>query len=305
MLVINNFLTKQEIKDLSSLMFGMQVINEAKGDGNETNAENGGFLGQWMPNLSFNGNESETKRFAAMNNNTPALITNFNVMCKGGDPNNPTTFTVADGTECRFIRLNRAQGFFATESFSSNRVYSSNPMVAGVCVIPQVPQPLLRDMMTKVSKELGIEMNGCYVNLYPNGQTNINAHFDAEGGEYDIVSLSLGASRQFIVRHLEKTCENGILISAKKVGKPLVEITTQPGQLIVMQTKSVFDPATRRWLGVRNKLNFQGLYTHEIKKQPNCNEPRISLIFRQHNRPKTLVWSENRQMYLTPERMCT
>jgi len=242
--VIHDFLTQKETQVLSDYMFSLPILDEAKGDGQMTEASNEGVVGVWKPEK--NAPNSILKPFKALDDG-PALITNYNTMLNGGD-----TY--------RFERCIRGVGFFATGS-AEQCIYVKPVGAGGACVLPQQTPPFLLELLRKVSRALSTDLDGIFVNRYPTGATNLNAHSDQEGRGYDIASLSVGASRQFVVRRAPAKGEK------QKLGKDtvLADVTTLPGQLIVMHGRT-----------------FQREYTHEITKQANCHQPRISLTMRRH-----------------------
>jgi len=188
--VIHDFLSRSETKALSDFMFSMPLIDEAKGDGEHTDAVNQGVIGVYKPSLQW-GPES-LQPFKQLDDG-PCLITNYSSMQSGGD-------------SYRFVRCDRAVGFFVPGWIRGKGmdqpgfVYIKPRGVGGTCVAPQQPPPILMELLSRVSNELDTDMNGIFVNLYPTGATNINSHSDEEGRGHDIASVSVGASRQFVVR---------------------------------------------------------------------------------------------------------
>lgn len=107
--------------------------------------------------------------------------------------------------------------------------------------------------------------NSCNINLYRDGQDSVGWHtdneplFEAESVDACILSLSLGASRKFTVKHQDKTCGQG---------KPMV-FNLHHGDLCTMEGK------------------FQRYYLHGVPKEPRVLEPRINLTWRwitRHNK---------------------
>ncbi len=99
----------------------------------------------------------------------------------------------------------------------------------------------------------GIEadFNSCLLNYYPSGAEGMGYHADDEkelGVQPIIASLSLGATRKFVLKH-KKTQDK-------------VELYLESGQLIVMHGDT------------------QTFWKHSITKTTKANEGRISLTFR-------------------------
>ena len=94
--------------------------------------------------------------------------------------------------------------------------------------------------------------NSCLLNYYPSGDESMGYHADDEkelGHQPIIASLSLGATRKFVLKH-KKTQDK-------------VELYLESGQLIVMHGAT------------------QEYWKHSITKTKTVNEGRISLTFRQ------------------------
>lgn len=100
--------------------------------------------------------------------------------------------------------------------------------------------------------------NGILVNLYHTGADSIGAHSDDERGlggtlgSKEVVSLSVGATRNFRIRNK----------ATKKI---------------------VFNCPLAHGCLVHMRGDFQSQFTHEIPRQLRVLEPRMSLTFRHHN----------------------
>ena len=95
------------------------------------------------------------------------------------------------------------------------------------------------------------EFNSCLLNHYPSGSEGMGYHADDEkelGAQPIIASLSLGATRKFVLKH-KKTQDK-------------VELYLESGQLIVMHGDT------------------QNFWKHTITKTKKVNDGRISLTFR-------------------------
>ena len=95
------------------------------------------------------------------------------------------------------------------------------------------------------------DLNACLGNRYRDGHQNIGAHSDDEGDLHEnafIVSVSLGAARDFIFTH--------------KKTKEKVKILLPPGSILLM--------------GGGCQKNWK----HEVPKRLKVKDPRINLTFR-------------------------
>ena len=113
--------------------------------------------------------------------------------------------------------------------------------------IPEWFLPLLE----KVNLEVGIDFNGCLLNLYSNGKESMGWHSDNEpeiDAEKPIVSLSFGASRDFLFKN--------------RFDGSIQSIYLSNGDLLIM------------YPGCQNK------WLHSIPKRRKINTSRINLTFR-------------------------
>ena len=138
--------------------------------------------------------------------------------------------------------------------------YSGNKIVVNPWNINDIGKSwkMIRD---RIYKETGIYTNAVLLNYYPNGKSSITRHNDKEviinetrPLDSPVIGLSLGATRRFTFRKIKG------LDSSNLVYK--VEINAFNGQLMIMGE------------GIQLK------YTHEIPKEENVKEPRISGTFR-------------------------
>mmetsp|Transcript_42565 Transcript_42565/g.97605 ORF Transcript_42565/g.97605 Transcript_42565/m.97605 type:complete len:373 (+) Transcript_42565:77-1195(+) len=142
---------------------------------------------------------------------------------------------------------------------------------SGVKVPPMEEPEFVAEIRKQCAKMAGYsdtEMpNACNINLYRDGQDSVGWHtdnealFDAEACDATILSLSLGATRNFCVKKQEKWAPNG-------VGKPS-SFAVAHGDLCTMEGK------------------FQKYYLHAVPKEPSVKGPRINLTWRwitRHNK---------------------
>ena len=102
------------------------------------------------------------------------------------------------------------------------------------------------------SSGINVDFNSCLLNYYPSGEDGMGYHADDEkelGIQPVIASLSLGATRKFVLKH-KKTQDK-------------VELYLESGQLIVMHGET------------------QKYWKHTVTKTKTVLEGRISLTFRQ------------------------
>lgn len=103
-----------------------------------------------------------------------------------------------------------------------------------------------------VSKKAGVDFNSVLINYYRDGSDMVSWHSDDEeelGDEPVIASLSLGAVRDFKLRH-------------KRVEYPVVTIELPHGSLLVMK-----GPTQKFW-------------QHSIPRRKGVTTPRVNLTFR-------------------------
>jgi len=243
--IITNILTSAQLASFNSFYNRCLLIDEAKGNDHKKYNEacNQGVLGYWKPNLYSHASELQSFR----TDGHPYLITNTSTMVNGGENS-----IEENGVGYKIIRSHKPTGFFLTDDAKEqNKVYIKPKYAGQTCVESQNIQPELLDILKTVSKISKQYFNGILINVYPDGNVNINAHSDSEGRRSSIATLSFGAEREFVIR--------------EKNGNFKQTIVTKPNQLIIMQGSQ-----------------FQNNYTHEITKDPNCKEQRISLTFRNH-----------------------
>jgi alkylated DNA repair dioxygenase AlkB len=111
--------------------------------------------------------------------------------------------------------------------------------------------PLLLKLKAQIEQRTGQPFNVCLANLYPDGKASMGWHSDNETQLVQgsaIASLSLGAARDFDVKH-------------KRSGEKL-RLNLKSGQLVVMG-----GAVQQHWL-------------HAIPKRMGLKEPRINLTFR-------------------------
>lgn len=126
--------------------------------------------------------------------------------------------------------------------------------------IPMNPEPwtnLLQEIRAKVELATAWQFTSVLINLYRDGKDSVAWHADDEqelGDEPVIASLSLGATREFQMRHRQ----------ARSNGLPVFKLQLAPGSLLVMRGST-----QKNWL-------------HQVPKRRGRDlpGPRINLTFR-------------------------
>ncbi len=109
----------------------------------------------------------------------------------------------------------------------------------------------LMELKAKIEKKSGETFNSCLLNLYHSGEEGMGWHTDAEPElkkDGAIASLSFGANRKFVFRHIEN--------------KEKVELILEHGSLLIM------------------KNTTQTFWQHTLPKTKKVTSPRINLTFR-------------------------
>lgn len=118
--------------------------------------------------------------------------------------------------------------------------------------------PTLARLRMRLVGELSIPFNGVLCNLYRDERDSMGLHSDDEpelGPEPVVASISLGAVRQFVLRH------------KRGAGRGKLDLPLESGSLLVMRG------ATQR------------LYRHGVPKARTPTAARINLTFRQVRPP--------------------
>ena len=119
---------------------------------------------------------------------------------------------------------------------------------------PHAWSPGLQDLRRQLATELGSEFNSVLANRYRDGRDCMGWHSDNEaslGMQPVIASVSLGASRRFVLKHRQ--------------GAPKVELSLPHGSLLVMggETQSNYQhalPRTAKPVGERINLTFRRVF---------------------------------------------
>jgi alkylated DNA repair dioxygenase AlkB len=127
---------------------------------------------------------------------------------------------------------------------------------SGLLLEPLPWHPLLQHLKTRLEDFTGRSFNSVLANAYRNGRDSMGWHSDDEkelGIEPAIASVSLGASRRFLLRERERT---------RGERKQSVGLTLEPGSLLMMtgESQQRFQhalPRTRRQTGLRINLTFR------------------------------------------------
>ncbi|TZF91178.1 alpha-ketoglutarate-dependent dioxygenase AlkB family protein [Cognatilysobacter lacus] len=122
---------------------------------------------------------------------------------------------------------------------------------SGIVREPSPWLPPLAALRERLSAELDVEFNSVLANLYRDGRDAMGWHADDEpelGSDPVIASLSLGATRRFVVKHRD--------------GTPRLAVELPAGSLLVMQGRT------------------QANYRHALPRTARPVRPRINLTFR-------------------------
>lgn len=108
----------------------------------------------------------------------------------------------------------------------------------------------IRHVRDRIQSETGNTFDSCLLNYYVDGKHSIGAHSDKEalGPDNMVVTVSLGVTRKFVMRSI--------------ADKERIVVMLNHGDMMIMSGRC------------------QELWTHEIPKQLNITESRISLTFR-------------------------
>lgn len=138
----------------------------------------------------------------------------------------------------------RRECFFNSSPF--NYSYS------GQQVLNQSFPKKIHDLLERIQRDFDVSLNCCLANLYRDGDDSNGWHADDEkslGPEPVIVSISLGAAREFQWREKQKHAS---------IQRQILE----NGSLFIM------------------KAGFQESYKHCMPKRKRVNAPRVNLTFR-------------------------
>ena len=124
---------------------------------------------------------------------------------------------------------------------------------SGVRHVPLPLTPQVAGLRVRLVRELGLPFNGVLCNLYRDGNDAMGMHSDSEpelGPEPVVASLSVGATRRFVLRHKRGSARG-------KLDLPL-----ESGSLLVMRGTT------------------QRTYRHGIPRVRTPSGPRVNLTFR-------------------------
>jgi alkylated DNA repair dioxygenase AlkB len=123
------------------------------------------------------------------------------------------------------------------------------------------------DIITKF-KGNALNFNSVLINKYCDGNHFIHAHRDSEmifGNNPTIVSVSLGATRQFIMHRVLYDVNNPYKMTRNHDEKEKdIVFDLESGSIVIMAGSS------------------QKYYSHEVVRDENSHEPRYNLTFRDH-----------------------
>jgi alkylated DNA repair dioxygenase AlkB len=137
----------------------------------------------------------------------------------------------------------RQQVWFADEECSYR--------YASLFITPVPWPPILAQLRSRLELELGIYSNGVLVNYYENGQDTVGWHSDDEAEicqHSAIASISLGATRDFMIRH--------------KRSQETFTLALAAGDLLIMQP------------------GMQQTWQHALPRRAKVMQSRLNLTFR-------------------------
>ncbi|CAF1058647.1 unnamed protein product [Adineta ricciae] len=153
------------------------------------------------------------------------------------------------------IHLPRLQSWFADEGIVVKELFQKQKQHVWTS-----PMQMLK---AQLEKQLNVKFDYCLVNLYRDGNDYINFHADNEAKDI-IASITLGATRKFLVRHLRCFGKN-LTRKRKQLTNPEkkdYEFSLTNGSLIVMSG------ATQQY------------WKHSVPKEKHVKTPRLNLTFR-------------------------
>ena len=135
------------------------------------------------------------------------------------------------------------------------------------CACPPRPLPQCLDHLRQITEKVtGATYNFCLVNYYANGTDSISYHSDDErflGPNPSIASLSLGATRDFLMKHKPITPTEGDPSPAQN-SKPPLKLALGSGDMVLM----------------RGKTQANWLHSIPKRKGKGSQEGRINITFR-------------------------
>lgn len=146
---------------------------------------------------------------------------------------------------------------------------SSSEVLSDTHNSSEVFTPLLLAAHEKIKLLTGETFNYAYLNYYRDGKDYINYHSDKEEVLEEgstIASLSLGATRDFVIRHIKDTrlaqdmSDDKLRLEALEAAKQTIPLKS--GSLLLM------------------KKQTQKVYHHHVPKRLNVKSPRINITFR-------------------------
>lgn len=125
---------------------------------------------------------------------------------------------------------------------------------SGQEIIAQQPPRELQDVMLRINRDYGVDVNAALVNRYVDGKDYISPHRDNQPiiDQSYVYTLSYGATRDFVVTDYE-------------TGKMVYTFAATPRTLLCMEGPT-----------------FQKLYKHGLPVRSRVTEPRTSITLRHH-----------------------
>lgn len=135
---------------------------------------------------------------------------------------------------------------------------------SGIRMSPEPWTPLLLQVKERVEQFAGTQFNTVLLNLYRDGNDTVSWHTDDEeelGPRPVIGSVSLGAERDFMLRHNERSELNNVKISLPDGSLLLMAGSTQTHWKHAL-------PRRQRVVTERINLTFRRMFPHESPNRP-------------------------------------
>lgn len=177
-----------------------------------------------------------------------------------------------------FKELKETVGWKVGETMTKGGMKATSRLVMGMAsadLIDKLPDkfqrgftPLLNKARHRIEELTGETYNFAYLNLYRDGNDHVGFHSDKEDSllpDSTIASLSLGMTRDFMIRHSGDTRlaqEMSGSLRLEYLEKARQTIPLEPGHLLLMRKKT------------------QKIYQHHVPKRPNVKGVRINITFR-------------------------
>ena len=149
--------------------------------------------------------------------------------------------------------------------------------------------PIIKDIGNMIYKEFGLDedFDYCLVNIYDDGKDGIGWHSDREAGDSDIMSVSLGCTRDFAFRSIYKTNNGGRCKPFKldNINSTSLNCPSGPNGRIIYKSEFVEKLPLESGDVVYMKKGCQKVLKHTLCKTSSKKKiitPRINLTYRKY-----------------------